>query len=81
MKGINQRQGKKRGTTFVPSSEVLNPKDKGLFLKEWDLKEGQLTDQQILLAIKNGQRARGQGVLAIALRAVVCLAQHLAVIR
>lgn len=34
---------------------TLDPADKGLFLKEWDLKEGQLTDQQILMAIKTGQ--------------------------
>lgn len=54
MKGKNQRQGKKLGTNVVPSSGGLNPKDKELFLKEWDLREGQLTDQQILMAIKNG---------------------------
>ena len=34
---------------------TLDPADKELFLKEWDLKEGQLTDQQILMAIKTGQ--------------------------
>ena len=55
MKGKNQGQGKKPGTDLSHSSEVLNPKDKEMFLKEWDLKEGQLTDQQILMAIKNGQ--------------------------
>ena len=33
----------------------LDSAEKELFLKEWDLKEGQLTDQQILMAIKTGQ--------------------------
>jgi hypothetical protein len=55
MKGKNQRQGKKRGTTVVPSSEGLNPKDKELFLKTWDPKDGEMTDLQILLAIRTGQ--------------------------
>ena len=34
--------------------ELLDPKDKEMFLKVWDLKEGELTDQQILLAIALG---------------------------
>jgi hypothetical protein len=33
----------------------LDPKDKELFLKTWDLKEGEMTNLQILMAIKNGQ--------------------------
>ena len=35
--------------------EQLDPKDKELFLKSWNLKEGELTDQEILMAIKLGQ--------------------------
>ena len=30
---------------------TLDPKDKQMFLETWDLKEGELTDEQILLAI------------------------------
>lgn len=33
---------------------TLSPKDKEMFLEIWDLKEGQLTDEQILLAIQLG---------------------------
>ena len=33
----------------------LDPRDKALFLEEWDLKDGDLTDEQILMAIKTGQ--------------------------
>ena len=33
----------------------LDPKDKELFLKTWDLEDGEMTDLQILMAIKNGQ--------------------------
>jgi hypothetical protein len=33
----------------------LNPEDKELFLKVWGLKEGDLPDEQIALAIKLGQ--------------------------
>ena len=33
----------------------LDPIDKELFLEEWDLKDGDLTDEQILMAIKTGQ--------------------------
>lgn len=36
------------------SDEVLTEEDKALFLAEWDLEEGEMTDQQILMAIKNG---------------------------
>ena len=32
----------------------LDPADKELFLEEWDLKDGDLTDEQILMAIKTG---------------------------
>ena len=32
-----------------------DPSDKALFLEEWDLKDGDLTDEQILMAIKTGQ--------------------------
>ena len=42
---------------FLNKSEnpELDPKDKELFLKEWDLEDGETTDLQILMAIKNGQ--------------------------
>lgn len=30
---------------------TLDPKDKAMFLETWDLKEGEVTDEQILLAI------------------------------
>ena len=30
---------------------ILSPKDKAFFLETWDLKEGELTDEQILMAI------------------------------
>jgi len=33
----------------------LTPEDKALFLKVWGLKEGDLTDEQILMAINLGQ--------------------------
>ena len=33
----------------------LDPKDKELFLKAWDLEDGEMTDLEILMAIKNGQ--------------------------
>lgn len=33
------------------SALELNSQDKALFLEEWDLRNGQLTDQQIHLAI------------------------------
>lgn len=32
----------------------LDPADKELFLEEWDLKDGDLSDEQILMAIKTG---------------------------
>ena len=35
-------------------SDGLDPKDKELFLKTWDLEDGEMTDLQILMAIKNG---------------------------
>jgi hypothetical protein len=35
-------------------SEELTPEDKELFLKVWGLQEGELTDEEILLAIKLG---------------------------
>ena len=33
----------------------LDRVDKELFLTEWDLKDGDLSDEQILMAIKTGQ--------------------------
>ena len=33
---------------------ILDPKDKDMFLEVWDLKEGELTDEQILMVIKLG---------------------------
>ena len=33
---------------------TLDPNDKAMFLEIWDLKEGELTDEQILMAIKLG---------------------------
>lgn len=35
-------------------NNALDPKDKELFLKTWDLEDGEMTDLQILMAIKNG---------------------------
>lgn len=35
--------------------EELTPEDKALFLKVWGLQEGELTDEEILMAIKLGQ--------------------------
>jgi hypothetical protein len=35
--------------------EELTPEDKALFLKVWNLKESDLTDEEILIAIKLGQ--------------------------
>lgn len=32
----------------------LDPEDKALFVKMWDLADGQLTDEQILMAIRLG---------------------------
>lgn len=32
----------------------LDPEDKALFVKVWDLADGQLTDEQILMAIRLG---------------------------
>ena len=32
----------------------LDQRNKALFLDEWDLKDGDLTDEQILMAIKTG---------------------------
>jgi hypothetical protein len=36
-------------------NEELSPKDKALFLKVWKLDGGELTDEEILMAIKLGQ--------------------------
>jgi hypothetical protein len=36
-------------------NNALDPKDKEMFLKTWDLEDGEMTDLQILMAIKNGQ--------------------------
>jgi hypothetical protein len=36
-------------------SNELTPEDKSLFLKVWNLKEGDLTDEEILMALKLGQ--------------------------
>lgn len=33
---------------------TLDPKDKQMFLETWDLKEGELTDEQILMAVRMG---------------------------
>jgi hypothetical protein len=33
----------------------LDPHAKAEFMNEWDLKDGDLTDEQILMAIKTGQ--------------------------
>lgn len=33
----------------------LDPRDKELFLKTWDLEDGEMMDLEILMAIKNGQ--------------------------
>ena len=35
--------------------EELTPEDKELVLKVWGLKEGDLTDEEIVIAIKLGQ--------------------------
>ncbi len=32
----------------------LDPKDKELFLKEWDLEDGEMTDLQILMTVRLG---------------------------
>ncbi len=32
----------------------LDPKDKEMFLKTWDLEDGEMTDEQILMAIRLG---------------------------
>lgn len=34
--------------------DELTPEDKELFLKTWNLQEGDLTDEEILMAIKLG---------------------------
>jgi hypothetical protein len=36
-------------------SDELTPEDKKLYLKDWGLKEGDLTDEEILMVIKLGQ--------------------------
>ena len=36
------------------NDEVLDPEDKRLFLKEWDLKEGEMSDDEILMAMALG---------------------------
>jgi hypothetical protein len=42
---------------FLNKSEnpELDPRVKAEFVKEWDLEDGEMTDLQILMAIKNGQ--------------------------
>ena len=35
-------------------TEELDPEDRARFMAAWDLKEGELTDEQILMAIKLG---------------------------
>ena len=42
---------------FLNASEApkLDPRDNALFLGEWDQNDGDLTDEQILMAIKTGQ--------------------------
>ena len=47
--------GRYFGGPLKGSESHLDPLDKKMFLREWDLKEGQLTDEQILMAIKTGQ--------------------------
>jgi hypothetical protein len=37
------------------NDEVLDPEDKRLFLKEWGLKEGEMSDDEILMAMALGQ--------------------------
>ena len=37
----------------MPKSE-LDPKDKELFLKTWDFKDGEISDEAILMLIKLG---------------------------
>jgi len=36
-------------------SNELTPEDKALFLKVWNLKESDLTDEEVLMAIHLGQ--------------------------
>lgn len=36
------------------STPTLAPEDKALFLEVWDLRDGELTDEQILIAIHLG---------------------------
>ena len=36
-------------------NNALDPRDRELFLKTWDLQDGEMTDLEILMAIKNGQ--------------------------
>jgi hypothetical protein len=40
-------------------NNALDPKDKEMFRKEWDLEDGEMTDLRILIAIKNGQLEDG----------------------
>ena len=35
-------------------TEELDPEDRARFMATWDLEEGELTDEQILMAIKLG---------------------------
>ncbi len=44
----------RQSSNAIGNSE-LDPKDKELFLKTWDLEDGEMTDLQILMAITNGQ--------------------------
>lgn len=42
----------------------LDPKDKELFLKAWDLEDGEMTDEQILMALKTGYFQKGVSLTA-----------------
>ena len=42
----------------------LDHRDKALFLDEWDLKDGDLTDEQILMALKTGYFQKGVSLTA-----------------
>jgi hypothetical protein len=39
---------------ILNNDEVLDPEDKRLFLKEWGLKEGEMSDDEILMAMALG---------------------------
>ena len=60
--GKNMREPDKDSRDQTPNNHVdasgakhLDPQDKEMFLKAWNLADGEMTDLQILMAIKNGQ--------------------------